>query len=163
MENGKRSAKEAFNRSVSSCQRLRHQEGATRDAPIISKHRADSAQLLGLSSSTICCSFPRYPRKQINSDNLIASIDQVGQKLIDYPSIVESSLTTLVQRRPPSDSDLLDVHQETPGVAATIHQDAPRGRPANQVGEWLAEAEARIMGEIPTTLFCFFLVLSSRS
>ena len=47
---------------------------------------------------------PRYLRKQINNDDLIASIDQVGQKLVDCLSIAESALTTLVQRRPPSNS-----------------------------------------------------------
>ena len=76
---------------------------------------------------------------------------------------MESALTTLVQRRAPSDFDLLDVDQETPGVVATIHQDARRGRFADQLGKRLAEAEARIMGEIPTTIFRFFLVLSLRS
>ena len=39
---------------------------------------------------------PRYPRKQIDNDDLIASIDQVGQKLTDYLSIMESALTSLV-------------------------------------------------------------------
>ena len=63
MENGKRSAEEAFNGSVSPRRRLRHQEGATQDAPIIPEHRADSAQLLGSSSSTICRAAPCYLRK----------------------------------------------------------------------------------------------------
>ena len=49
---------------------------------------------------------PRYQRRQINNDDLIASINQVGQKLTDYLSIAESALNTLVQRRPPSDLDL---------------------------------------------------------
>ena len=71
---------------------------------------------------------------------------------------MESALTTLFQRRPPSDSDLSDVDQDTPGVVATIHQYAPRGRLADQVGERLAEAEAKIMGEMPTTIFYLFLV-----
>ena len=53
MENGNRSTEEALNESVSPHRRLRHQEGATRDAPIVLEHRADSAQLLGSSSSTI--------------------------------------------------------------------------------------------------------------
>ena len=48
---------------------------------------------------------PCYLRKQLNDDDLIVSIDQVGQKLTDCLSIVESALTTLVQRRPPFDSD----------------------------------------------------------
>ena len=53
MENDKRSDEEAINRSVSPRQCLCHQEGATRDAPIVPEHRADSAQLSGSSSSTI--------------------------------------------------------------------------------------------------------------
>ena len=39
---------------------------------------------------------PHYQRRQINNDDLIASIDQVGQKLVDFLSIAESTLTTLV-------------------------------------------------------------------
>ena len=70
------------------------------------------------SSSTIHCPLPRYPRRQINNDDLIASIDQVGQKLVDCLSIIESALTTLVQRRPPSDSNLSEADQETLGVMA---------------------------------------------
>ena len=96
MENGKRSAEEAFNGSVSPRQRLRHQEGATRDAPIIPEHRADSAQLSRLSSSIIHRQLPCYPRKRIDNDDLIASIDRAGQKLADCLFIVESALTTLV-------------------------------------------------------------------
>ena len=58
------------------------------------------------SSPIIHRPLPRYPRRQINNDNLIVSIDQVGQKLVDCLSIIGSALTTLVQRRPPSNSDL---------------------------------------------------------
>ena len=43
--------------------------------------------------------------------------------------------TTLVQRRPPSDSDLSEADQETLGVTATIHQDALRGKFTDQVGD----------------------------
>ena len=57
----------------------------------------------------------RYQRRQINNDDLIASIDQVGQKLTDCLSIAESALDTLVQCRPPSDPDL---SEETPRVMA---------------------------------------------
>ena len=46
-----------------------------------------------------------YSRKQVGNDDLIASIDQVGQKLTNCLSIMESALTTLVKRRPPFDSD----------------------------------------------------------
>ena len=66
---------------------------------------------------------------------MIASIDQVGQKLVDCLSIVESALTTLVQHRPPSNSDLSDVFQETPRVAATIHQDALTDKFTDQMGD----------------------------
>ena len=91
MENSKSSTEEALDESMPPRQRLRHQEDATRDlgrmdlhldtlqdAPIVSEHRADSAQPPRLSSSTIHRPLPRYPRKQINNDDLIASIDQVG-------------------------------------------------------------------------------------
>ena len=50
------------------------------------------------SSPTTRCLLPRYPRKQIGNNDLIASIDQVGQKLVDYLSITESALTTQVRR-----------------------------------------------------------------
>ena len=47
-------------------------------------------------SSITRCSLPRYQRRQINNDDLIASIDQVGLKLADCLSIAESALDTLV-------------------------------------------------------------------
>ena len=59
---------------------------------------------------------PRYQRRQINNDDLIASIDQVGLKLADCLSIADSALDTLVQRRPPSDPDLSEAARETPGA-----------------------------------------------
>ena len=62
---------------------------------------------------------------------MIASIDRVGQKLADCLSIVESALA-MAQRRSPFEAD--------------------------QVEERLAKAEARIMGEMPTTIFYLFLV-----
>ena len=49
-------------------------------------------------SSIIHRLLPHNQRRQINNDDLIASIDQVGQKLADCLSIVESALDTLVQR-----------------------------------------------------------------
>ena len=96
------------------------------------------------SSPTIRHPLPSNPRKQIDNDDLIASIDQVGQKLADCLSIAESTLTTLAQRRPPFDSDLLEVDQETPRVMAlpfgltsivATYQDALRGKFADQVGD----------------------------
>ena len=69
-------------------------------------------------SSTTRRPLPHYQRGQINNDDLITSIDQVGQKLTNCLSIVESALTTLVQHRPPSDLDLSEAARETPGVVA---------------------------------------------
>ena len=80
---------------------------------------------------------PRYQRRRINNDDLIASIDQVGQKLADCLSIDVSALDTLVQHRPPSDPDLSEAARETLGVTAlpfgftnavAIYQDALRGK-----------------------------------
>ena len=80
---------------------------------------------------------PRYQRRQINNDDLIASIDQVGLKLADCLSIAESALDTPVQRRSPSDPDLPEAARKTPGVVAlpfgltnitATYQDALRGK-----------------------------------
>ena len=49
------------------------------------------------SSPTTHRLLPRYSRKLVGNDDLIASIDQVGQKLADYLSIAKSALTTLVR------------------------------------------------------------------
>ena len=49
-------------------------------------------------SSTTRHPLPRYQRRQINNDDLIASIDQVGQKVVKCLSIAELALDTLVQR-----------------------------------------------------------------
>ena len=62
------------------------------------------------SSPTTRRLLPRYSRKQVGNDDLIASIDQVGQKLADCLSLAESALTTLILRRPPSDSDLSEAN-----------------------------------------------------
>ena len=92
MENNKRSAEEALNGFASSRQRLHRQEGATQDAPIVLEQRADSAQPLGSSSAPIRRQLPCYPRRPRDNDDLIASIDQTSEKLIDCLSIAESAL-----------------------------------------------------------------------
>ena len=92
MENSKRSAEEALDGSASSRQRIHRQEGAPRDAPIVSEQRADSAQPLGSSSALICRQLPRYLRKPRDNDDLIASIDRAGEKLADCLAIVEFAL-----------------------------------------------------------------------
>ena len=105
---------------------------ADRVRELIEPVQIDSAPILEppprLPSSTTRRPLPRCERRQINNDNLIASIDQVGQKLADCLSIAESALTTLVQRRPPFDSDLSEADQETLGDMAAIHQDALRDK-----------------------------------
>ena len=50
------------------------------------------------SSPTTRRLLPRYSRKQVGNNDLIASIDQVGQKLTDCLSLMESALTTPVRR-----------------------------------------------------------------
>ena len=84
----------------------------------------------------------RYQRRQINNDDLITTIDQVGQKLVDCLSIAESALDTLVQRRPPFDLDLSEAAWKTLGVVAlpfgltniaATYQNALRGKFADQV------------------------------
>ena len=94
-------------------------------------------------SSTTRRPLPCYQRRQINNDDLIAFIDQVGLKLVDCLSIAESALDTLVQRRPPFDLDLSEAAREAPGVTAlpfgftnvaATYQDALRGRFTDQVG-----------------------------
>ena len=92
MENNKRSAEEALNGSASSCQRIHHQEGAPRDAPIIPEQRDDSVHPLESSLAPIHRQLPRYSRRLRDNDDLIASIDRTGEKLVDCLSIVESAL-----------------------------------------------------------------------
>ena len=76
MENYKRSTEEALNGSASSRQRLHRQEGATWAAPIVLEQRANSVQPLGSPSAPIHRQLPRYLRRQINNDDLLASINQ---------------------------------------------------------------------------------------
>ena len=54
----------------------------------------------------------------MNNDDLITSIDRVGQKLAGCLSIAELALDTLVQCRPPSDLDLSEAARETLWVTA---------------------------------------------
>ena len=87
MENSKRSAEEALNGSASSRQRFHRQEGATWDAPIVPKQKADSTQLLGSPSAPIRRQLPRYPRRQIDNDDLLASIDRTNQNVASCPPL----------------------------------------------------------------------------
>ena len=121
MENNRRSAEGAPDGSVSSLQRLRHQQGAARDAPTTSGYRADSIRPLGSSSSTIHYQLPCYPRWRIDNDDLLAAIDSHGQGLAKCLSLAESTLATVRCRSPPV---------------------------ADSVDDKLAKAEARVVGEI---------------
>jgi len=107
-----------------------------------------------------CRLLPRYQRRQINNDDLVASIDRVSQKLTYCLSITESALTTLVQRRPPSNLDLSEAAQETPGVmalpfglanVAATYQDALRGKFTDQVGDIHPLAD-QITDQLPSAI-----------
>ena len=136
MENSKRSVEEALHGAASLHQRLHHQEGATYDALTALGHRADSVQPSRFSLSTTHHQLPCYPRRWVNNDDLLASIDRHGQNLVDCLSRAESTLA-MVRCRLPFEAD--------------------------PVEDRLAKVEARIMGEMPTTTFYLFLILSSRS
>jgi hypothetical protein len=71
---------------------------------------------------------PLYPRKRVSNNDMIASIDQIGQKLADCLSLTESPLNTLVHHRPAFGSDLSKAKQENSGDTVTIHQDGLRSK-----------------------------------
>ena len=121
MENSKRSAEGALEGSASSRQHLHCQEGAARDTPTASGHRADSVRPLGSSLSIAYRQLPCYPRRRIGNDDLLATFDSHGQSLVECLSLVESTLA-MARRRSLPVVDLVD--------------------------DKLAKAEARIMGEI---------------
>ena len=128
MENIKRSAEEALNGSASSHQRLCRQEDTTWGTPIASDQRADSTQASGSSLALICCQLPRQSRRQIDNDDLLASIDRTDQHLANCLSLAESALAMIEGRSPPE---------------------------VGLVVERLARAEARIMGEMYTIISLF--------
>ena len=91
-------------------------------------------------SATTHRPLPRYQRRPINNNDLIESIDRVKLKLANCLSIAELALDTLVQRRPPSDLDLLKGAREATramalpfGFSNTVaaYQHALRGRLAD--------------------------------
>ena len=94
-----------------------------------------SEPILRSSSPTTQRLLPHYSRKQVNNDDLITSINQVSQKLADYLSLIESALTTLFQRQPPSSSNLSEADRQTLGDTAAIHQDALRDKFTDQIGD----------------------------
>jgi len=124
MENSKRLAEEVLNGFASSCQRLHRREGATRDVSTALEHRVDLVQSSRSSSTLIHRQLPSCPRRQIDNDDLIASIDRTDQSLTNCLSLAESALA-MIQIRSSSEADLR---------------------------ERLARAEARITGKTATTI-----------
>ena len=105
MENNKRPTEEALNGSTLSRQCLYCREGATRDVSTVPKHRADPVQPSGPSSTPIRRQLSRYPRRQIDNDDLIASVDRTDQSLTNCLSLTESALA-MIQIRSSSEADL---------------------------------------------------------
>ena len=92
MENSKKFAEEALNGPASWHQCLHRQEGTTRGAPTTSGDRTNSIRPLGSSSLTARRQLPCYQRRQINNNNLLASIDRHGQSLAECLSLAELAL-----------------------------------------------------------------------
>jgi len=128
MENSKKFAEEALNGPASSCLFLHRPEGTTRGAPTASGNRTDSVRPLGSSTLTAHCQLPCYQRRQIDNDDLLASIDRHGQSLTECLSLTESALA-MVRCRSPPEADLVE--------------------------DRLAKAEARITGETFVVIFAF--------
>ena len=128
MENCKRPAEEVLNGSASSRQRLHCREGATRDVSTAPEHRVDLVQSLRSSSTLIHRQLPSCSRRQIDNDDLIASIDWTDQSLTNCLSLAESALA-MIQIQSSSEADLR---------------------------EWLARAEARITGDAAITISLAF-------
>ena len=129
MENSKRFPEKVFTRSASSRQRLRRQEGISRDAPAASGNRADSVRPSRPSSSMTYRQPPCHQMRRIDNDDLLASIDRHGQSLAECLSLAESALA-MVRCRSPSAAD--------------------------SVEDRLAKDEARIVGEIPVVTSASF-------
>ena len=95
MENSKRPAEEVLNGSASSRQHLHRQEGATRDVSTAPEHRVDLVQPLISSSTLSRRQLPSCPRRQIDNDDIIASIDRTDQSLTNCLSLMESALAMI--------------------------------------------------------------------
>ena len=95
MENIKKFTEEALDGPASSCQRLHRQEVTTHGAPTTLGDRADFVRPLGSSSLIAHRQLPCYQRRQIDNDDLLASIDQTDQNLANCLSLVESALAMI--------------------------------------------------------------------
>jgi len=95
MENSKRPAEEVLNGPASSRQRLHRREGATRDVSTAPEHRVNLVQSSRSSSTLIHRQLPNCLRRQIDNDDLIASIDRTDQSLTNCLSLTESALAMI--------------------------------------------------------------------
>ena len=100
METNKRPAEEVLNGFASSRQRLHRWEGATRDVSTTPEHRVDLVQSLRSSSTLIRRQLPSCRRRQIDNDDLIASIDRTDQSLTNCLSLMELALAMIQSDRP---------------------------------------------------------------
>ena len=121
MENSKRFPEKVFIGSTSLRQHLCRQEGISCDASAAPRNRVDSVWPSGPSSSTARHQFLCRQRRQFDDDDLLTSIDRHGQSLAEFLSLVELALAMVRCRSPPM---------------------------VDAVEDRLANAEARIMGEI---------------
>ena len=135
MDNSKRFPEKVFIGSASSRQRLHRQEGISRDASAASGNRADSVRPSGPSSSMACRQPPCHQMRQIDNDDLLASIDRHGQSLTECLSLAESALAMVRCRSPLA---------------------------VDSVEDRLAKAKAKIAGEILVVTSAFFSILSLR-
>ena len=129
MENSKRPTEEVLNGFASSRQRLHCREGAIRDVSTVPEHRVYLVQSSRSSLTLIHRQLPGCPRRQIDNDDLIASIDRTDQSLTNCLSLAESALA-MIQIRSSSEADLR---------------------------ERLARSKARITGKTATTISFDFL------
>jgi len=95
MENSKRLAEEALNGSASSRQRLYRREGATQDVSTALEHKVDLVQPSRSSSTQTHRQLPSCSRRQIDNDDLIASIDGTDQSLTNCLSLTKSALAMI--------------------------------------------------------------------
>ena len=100
MENSKRLAEEVLNGSASLRQRLHRREGATQGVSTAPEHRVDLVQP-SISSSTLTHrQLPSCLRRQIDNDDIIASIDRTDQSLTNCLSLMELALAMIQSDRP---------------------------------------------------------------
>ena len=105
MESSKRPTEEVLDGSTPLRQRLHRWEGAARDVSIAPEHKVDLVQSSRSSSTSIRRQLPSCPRRQIDNDDLIASIDRSDQSLTNCLSLAEWALA-MIQIRSSSEANL---------------------------------------------------------